>query len=110
MASTRQFQEVRSFHDFVTFYRRFIKHFSTLVAPITNYLKKVKCLWGPNQQASFELIMHKLAITPILALPNFELIFEAKTDASWPDIGVVLMQKGRVIVYFSQKLSEAKRK
>lgn len=102
--------EVKNFHGFATFYKRFIKNFNSYVAPIIDCQRKGKLTRGPSQQASFELIKGKLTSAPILALPNFELTFEVETDALGVGIGGVLMQENRVIKYFNEKLKEARRK
>ncbi|GJU03632.1 putative reverse transcriptase domain-containing protein [Tanacetum coccineum] len=104
-ASPKSPTEIRQFLGLAGYYRRFIEGFSKIAKPMTKLTqKKVKFVWGDKQEAAFQLLKQKLCSAPILALPEGSEDFIAYCDASKKGLGVVLMQREKVIAYASRQL------
>jgi hypothetical protein len=67
--------------------------------------KGVPFYWGAAQEHSFNTLIDKLTHALLLQLPDFGKTFELECDVSGIGIGGVLLQEGKHIAYFSEKLS-----
>nr|GEU31568.1 putative reverse transcriptase domain-containing protein [Tanacetum cinerariifolium] len=87
------------------YYRRFIEGFSKITKPMTKLTQKnVKFDWSENAEAAFQLLKQKLCSALILDLPEGSENFMVYYDASCKGLGVVLMQREKVIAHASRQL------
>jgi transposase InsO family protein len=106
--------EVRQFLGLCSYYRRFVKDFSTTVKPLTDLTKKEsKLVWTQACQDAFDKLRGKLTGPEIMAYPQEGQSFILDTDASDFGIGAVISQvqdgQEKVIAYASRTLNKAER-
>ena len=77
------------------------------MASIIDCLKKEKFEWTTTADKIFIEIKERLTTALVLALSNFEKVFEIECDTYGVGVGGVLSQKGRPICFYSEKLNEA---
>src|SRR5207244_3482548 len=65
---------------------------------------RVSFRWGPAQQRAFDALKSTLTQAPLLQLLDFDKTFELECDASDIGIGGVLIQGGKPVAFFSEKL------
>ena len=75
------------------------------MAHVTECMKGVKFQWTSEVEESFQRIKEQLTTAHILVLPDFSQPFELHNDASKVGIGAVLSQAGKLVAYFSEKLT-----
>ena len=113
-APTNQ-KEVRQFLALASYYRRFIKDFSSIAKPMSELTSvNAEFKWTPECESAFNTLQSALVSPDIMAYPlNDSGEFILDTDACDVGIGAVLSQKQddveRVISYASRTLNKAER-
>jgi len=91
---------LRSFLGLASYYRKFIKNFVKIAAPLTNLLKKSAMTyeWEGACNEAFETLKGILVKAPVLKLPDFDKDFDIHSDAFDFAIGGVLVQEGKPVI------------
>lgn len=118
-------KELRAFLGIAGYYRRFVKRFSQIAAPLHALLTKQGCKkgaawrrsspseqqefqqrWTPECTKAFKELKARLTSPPILGYPDFKRPFIVETDASFDGLGAVLSQEqetGRVVICYASR-------
>jgi len=107
-------KEVRSFLGLAGYYRRFVKDYAGIAAPLHALTRKNQpFVWTAETMTAFETLREALTSPPILAMPNDTGEFILDTDACEYSVGSVLSQvqggTERVIAYASRILDKRER-
>jgi hypothetical protein len=107
-------KELRAFLGLAGYYRKFVPKFAEVAAPLTDMTKAKqpdKLSWTDEASHAFEELKRRLVSKPIVKLPDDDLQYTVRTDASDKAVGAVLMQDHgqglQPVVYASRKLSSA---
>ena len=93
---------LRGFLGLAGYYRKFIKDFGIIAAPLTRLLRRDAFAWDDDATTAFEALKTALTTGPVLQMPDFDRLFIVDCDASGAGFGAVLHQGAGPLAYCSR--------
>jgi hypothetical protein len=97
-------KSLRGFLGLIGYYRKFIKGYGIIAAPLTALLKKNAFHWTLVATEAFLNLKKAVTSPPVLRLLDFSKTFTIECDACGTGLGAILMQEGQPIAYLSKAL------
>jgi hypothetical protein len=97
-------KNLRGFLGLTGYYRKLVRHYGRIVAPLTKLTMKNSFSWNPEATKDFEQLKEVMCKSHVFTTPDFTKTFIVECDASINGIGVVLMQEGRPLSFESRPL------
>jgi len=107
----RNIKEVQKFLGLANYYRRFIKNFARIAAPLYMLVRKEqKWKWEKEQKKAFERLKAVFTTEPVLAIPDIDREMRVEADASdYTTRGVLSIKcedgKWRSVAFISKLLN-----
>jgi hypothetical protein len=103
-------KQVQTFIGAVSFYQDMFPKRPHHLSPLTSLTGKGQFLWNREHQIAFKVLKALISCNCMLRYPDHNKPFDVYTDASDYQLGMVIMQEGIPVAYYSKKLTDSQKK
>ena len=98
----RSAHALRGFLGLAGYYRKFIRDFEIIAAPLTRLLRRDAFAWDEDAETEFRALKGALTTGPVLQMLDFDKGFVVDSDASGAGFGAVVHQGTGPLAFFSR--------
>jgi hypothetical protein len=99
-------KRLRGFLGLTGYYKKFVKNYGKIAAPLTSLLKNNSFVWSEVVTQAFISLKDAMCTTPILAVLEFNNTFFLECDALGRGLRAILMQEGCPLAFTSKQLCD----